>query len=500
MFENMVAVGDNNNEDKIIISISLLAGVSLLIFLHLMCLYVGALAIITALLENAIVYYFLVSKKYKQALLYMCLFYTTSYSNTVFFGTSRGLETIYSIENIPLFHGYLMLLSFFFLFIIVCFPKKEQIRKNSNSLSIFAAYTILSGLVMGFLSILVNGFQYRAIISDINQCVVPTLMILICLNAFNEDHFFSKKYFSLVIHIFISYIIIAWITTSLGIYADFVQTRDKVLMLPLPSFYMSCIILFIGLMKTYKDKAIIIVAFMSTIYFQLSFDSCMNGKSWMVFTASVLVGLYYLFKNIKHNFILYGTVIGAFAVFAIKLVPIVNSFISETENLKLLEFVSIFEAADSGNLDDMDQSSRFRFVELINVSEQYVEQPIFALPGRGYGGSIHSNGYFWDRSESGFTMDQYDSDKFYRLHESMNVIYLKFGIIGLLFFVLILFKLVKGIKYSPLCFVGFIWLLFFWGYENSLLFIGLPALVFGFLCVNNKFPSTNYDGVDTTTK
>lgn len=476
----------DNSDNKITINTFLLLGVSLLIILHLMCLYVGSLAILVALLENILIYCFLLKGDSKKAMMYMCVFYTTSYSNPVFFGTSRGLDTIYCVENLPLLHGYLMLLSFFLLFGIVILSKRERIRVSSNTLSIFATFTVFSGLLMGFLTILINGFQYRAIISDINQCVVPTLMILVCLDVFNSDQLFAKKYFSLIIHIFISYVIIAWITTTLGIYADFVQVRDNVLMLPLPSFYISCIILFIGLMKSYKDKLILIVAFLSTIFFQLTYDSCMNGKSWIVFTATILVGLYYLAKNIKRSFLLYGILFISLAIGGIKLAPKVNSFISDTENLKLLEFVSLFEAADSGNLDDMDQSSRFRFIEFINVSEQYIEQPIFALLGRGYGGSIHSNGYFWDKSESGFTMDQYESDKFYRLHESMNAIYLKFGILGLFFFILLLIKLLKGTKYSPWCFVGFIWFLFFWGYENSLLFIGLPAMVFGYISTNKK--------------
>ena len=474
-------------EDKITINYLLLAGVSSLIILHLMCLYVSSLAVFIAVLENIFVYFLLFKGDYKTALIYMCLFYATSYSNPLFFGTSRGIDTIYCVENLPFVHGYLMLLSFFILFICVKLSKKVKKNEAPSTVSAFAIYTICSGVLMGLFTILINGFQYRAIISDLNQCVNPALMILVFGEVFGEDPIYGKKYSSLIIHIILSYIIIAWVTTTLNIYADFVQVRDKVLMLPLPSFYFSSIILFLGLMKTRKDRLVIIIAFLSTVLFQLSFDSCMNGKSWIVFTTTILVGLYYLTKIMKNNFILFGIVLVVLGFFAIKMAPKVNSYISDTQNTKLLEFVSMFEAADSGDLDDMDQSSRFRFIEFLNVTDQYIKEPIFALTGRGYGGSIHSNGFFTVRSESGFTDDQYDSDKFYRLHESMNVLYLKFGLIGLFFFVLILFQLIKGIKSSPFCYIGFVWLLFFWGYENSLLFIGLPSMVFGYLnAIHNK--------------
>ena len=475
----------HSSENRITINISLLLGLSLLISLHLVCLYVSALAIIIAIIENILVYNFLFKGNYKTALIYMCVFYTTNYGNAVFFGTAHDLDTIYFIENLPLLHGGLMILSFVMLFLTLKLSVRKIKHTTSNILSKFSIYTICTGVLMGFLSIIVNGFQYRAIISDINQCVIPALMILFFLDVL-EDTLFAKKYFSLVFHILISYIIIGWVTITLNIYADFVQVREKVLMLPLPSFYISSVILFIGMMRTGKDKLIIVVAFLSTIYFQLFYDSCMNGKSWIVFTTTIIVGLYYLAKNIKRSFILYSSFFVVLSVFAIKLAPKVSSVILDTENLKLLEFVSLFEAADSGDLDDMDQSSRFRFIEFINVTEQYIDEPSFALTGRGYGGSIHSNGYFSVRSESGFTDDQYDSNKFYRLHESMNVIYLKFGLIGLFFFILILCKLLKGFKNSPWSYIGFIWMLFFWGYQNSLLFIGLPAMVYALLCANHN--------------
>ena len=482
----MVAFNDVKLGEKIRINLFLLAGVSLLIIVHLISLYISSLAILIAILENLIIYFFIFKKNCKTALIFMCLFYTTSYSNALFFGSARGLDTVYSVENLPLFHGYLMLLSFIVLFVNVKCTKRTRIRKKSNSISVFAVYTICSGLLMGLCTILINGFQYRAIISDLNQCVNPALMILVFLEIFEEDPLFANKYVSIVIHILLSYVIIAWFTTTLNIYADFVQVRDKVIMLPLPSFYISSIILFIGLMKTYRDRLMIFIAFISTVYFQLSFDSCMNGKSWIVFVATILISLYYISKRLKRNYILYATVFILLGFFTIKILPQINSFITDTKNTKLLEFVSMFEAANSGDLDDMDESSRFRIIEFLNVTDQYMQEPFFALAGRGYGGSIHANGFFIVRSESGFTDDQYDSDKFYRLHESMNVIYLKFGLIGLFFFISILIKLVKGVKYSPWCFLGAIWFFFFWGYENALLFIGLPAMIYGFICANQK--------------
>lgn len=470
----------NRSDDKITINIFLLLGLTMLIILHLMCLYAVGLAIILAIIENIIVFYYLLKGYNKKALIYMCLFYTTNYGDPVFFGTSHKLDTIYYIENIPVFHGFLTLLSFFILWINVCSLKGTVKKSTSNILSEFVTYTFFAGVLMGLFTIIINGFQYRAVINDISKCIIPALVILVFIKVFRDDPLYARKYLSLVFHIILSYIIIAWITTTFGIYADFVQERQNVLMLPLPSFYLSSIILFLGLMHSFREKIIVFLAFLSTIYFQLFFDSCMNGKSWFVFVTTILVAIYLLARNsIKRSLLLYVTVFLILVVSIIKLAPQVDVFISNTENLKLLEFVSMFEAADSGDMDDMDQSSKARFVEFINVADQYIKEPIFALTGRGYGGSIHSNGFFVKRTESGYSADQYDSDKFYALHESVNILFLKFGLVGLFFFTLIIFRLIKGFKYSPWCYIGFIWLLFFWGYQNALLFIGVPAMISG---------------------
>lgn len=483
----MIALNSFNTkvEDKITINYFLLSGLSLFIFLNLLSITISGLAIVLAIIENILIYYFLLSGKNKRALLYMFVFYATNYGNPVFFGTGQNIDTIYYVESVPLLHGYLAIFSFFILYYNVFSSKITKIN-NSNILETFAYYTFIVGTIMGLFTIVINGFQYRAIISDINQCIIPAMMILVFFKLFKEDPIFLNKYLSLAFHIILSYIVIAWVTSTLGIYANFVDVREKVLMLPIPSFYITSIILFIGLMKTGRDRIVVIIAFLSTVYFQLFFDSCMNGKSWFVFVTTLLVVFYYLANNARYKLFSYAAVAVIMIASLIYIAPKVDSYISDTENTKLLEFVSVFEAVDSGSLDDMDQSSRFRFIEFINVAEQYLDQPLFALPGRGYGGSIHSNGYFVVRSESGFSNDQYDTDKFYRLHESVNVIFLKFGIIGLVFLVIILINLIKGIKISPWCYIGLIWVLFFWGYQNSLLFFGVPAVVIGFIGNNSK--------------
>jgi hypothetical protein len=135
--EDVKSVSTSKVENKITINYPLLLGLSLLIILNLLSLYVGGLAILLGVVENILIFYLLLKGDSKRALLFMCLFYTTNYGNPVFFGTSRGLETIYCVETLPLFHGYLMLLMFFLVSGGVGLIKKNII-KSSNMRTNFA--------------------------------------------------------------------------------------------------------------------------------------------------------------------------------------------------------------------------------------------------------------------------------------------------------------------------------------------------------------------------
>ena len=141
---------------------------------------------------------------------------------------------------------------------------------------------------MGIVSVLYNGFQYRAWVTDIFQCLVPALMVLVITYVNDKNKDFSVKIKTIIFHLLLSYVIIAWLTILLNIYADLGGEREKVLMTPIPCFYIPSLILFIGLLRKRSDKIIVLAAYASSISFQFFFDSTMNGKSWFVFITSIL--------------------------------------------------------------------------------------------------------------------------------------------------------------------------------------------------------------------
>ena len=74
---------------------------------------------------------------------------------------------------------------------------------------------------------------------------------------------------------------------------------------------------------------------------------------------------------------------------------------------------------------------------------------------------------------------QWNHGTFYRPHETLNVIFLYHGLIGLCFYIYSLFFVFKNSKKSPWLLIGGIWFLLFYGYSITLSAFGMTALLLG---------------------
>ncbi len=463
--------------------LSLLVG---LILLHLFIITSVSLAQIVSVLEAIIILVFLVKKRFSTAVFLFGVFILTSYDIKFFFAHPVGVEEVYNVAFLPIFSVYFYLLLSFVIFAISLYRIiKYRIRFN-NPFVRFALFALIVQIPMGLFSMITDGFSVLALTRDIKTNIVPALWGISFYVLFYSSDSYSLRYEKLIIHVLLAYVVVGIITSSLGYFLVRYE-RSTILYLPLASFFFSSIILFLDRFHRKRDKVLIIVLFAFTVFFQLFFDSCLNGKSWFVFVTVICVELYYIVKKVSFKSILVkvsavSLIVIAFTALSAKIV----SFVNNSENGKLLEFVSLFEGAKTGNLDEVDDSAQFRFLEFITISEYYRDHPQFLLLGKGITGSVPNAGYFV-YSETAFSDDQYQNNQFSVMHESLNVIYLKCGLIGLMFFIVVLVNGFKRIKYDALFYIGCVWLFFYWAYSINLLFIGLPA----FLIAYHKMEITN---------
>lgn len=472
-----------NTDDVLYINYKMLIGIVALMLLHLIGVYHLWIGAAVAILEALIILRYLVIGNYAKSLYLWGMFMMTSYDTFSFFGIAAGNDKLYSLVTLPVVGVYFSFFYFIFLFVGVIIKKKSTNLRLTNPYVKFANYTIIAGLLMGLIFNLQNGLYKNAIIADIGMSLIPAIMLIVFSYFITKDRLFMKKYQNILFHMLLAYTIVAWITISLGVYCNFDSSRTKVLMLPLASVFLTSIILFYPMLKNIQDKIFLLLSYASTIIFQLAFDSCLNGKSWIIFVISIIVASYVAIKASFYNNVIKGVLtITMLGVVFLLLLPKFNVYTQNSDNVKLQDFLTLFDAGRSGDIDDLGSSSGYRVLELINSAEEHLRQPVYLPFGRGYGGYVPSNGYFfWKGYDDGtFSEEQYKFDKFYAVHGTMNITLLKFGFVGLIWVIIICISTFLKIRFNIWFYLGFTWLFYFWGYSINLLFFGLPTLIIAY--------------------
>lgn len=470
----------SNKDKEITVDYKYLILLCSLLFIHLLGLYKPFFAFGVSLVEALIIILLLMLNKVDKALLALGTIVIATYDNAFFFAEPFGNERLFSIINLPFLSNY------FILVITLLFSPKPLlwlIKNYTSSMPIlvkFGFWTMIVGLCVCILSFLSGNLYFPALRTDLTSLVLSSLWTIIFFYHFTHKKNLAFQYEKLVFHSIIAYIIVGFITSSLGVFLVR-GARELYLLLPLASFFISSVLLFSDKVEKFSDKIFILLLAILVIYFQLFYDSCLNGKSWIVFSCVLLVKvLNILNKHIKNIYaVLMLSVLTCVLLFSI-FSSSINEYINKSENEKLLEFVSIFDSAKSGDIDDMGDSAQFRIIEFISISEYYLDNPLHFITGKGIGGYVPNYGYF-PFSLTAFTENQFADNKFYSMHETINVTYLKFGIWGLLYLMALLIDIVKNVNKSPWFFVGGVWVVFFWSYSLNILFFALPMLVFAYV-------------------
>jgi hypothetical protein len=270
------------------------------------------------------------------------------------------------------------------------------------------------------------------------------------------------------------------ISTKRGIYGD-----KEIILMPLSFFYSTSICIFL-FYKEYKSKITIFILAILSLVIQLTYPNALTGKSWLGILYIFFAILIILFQR-KQKKALFSIII-CFAVFLISMHVILENPNTE-KNLSFSKLKQAFMLVSITNSDwykYLPDSPKTRIEEILNTGIEYYKKPYYLITGKGYGGSIkdHRNtfGYY---NEFAFSIDQYNHNTFTSMHETVAVIFLKFGLWGILSFLYIFFLGVANFLRTPWSVIGTLWFIFFVGYSFNLALFGIPALVLG-LYESNK--------------
>lgn len=240
------------------------------------------------------------------------------------------------------------------------------------------------------------------------------------------------------------------------------------------------LLFFVPLFSTYSSKLdknvkslkiIGILAILIVIFFKPS------GKELIIIAFIPLLLLYQYAIHYKIKKIFFFVPI--FIIIFVILVSTLPSrlFANQLFSIKFTEALSLLNIFNwIRDPYQLPPSPRFRVIEFLNILKANFENIFFVLFGRGFGGFFSFDYYPLHVIEaSAFDLDQLTRGLFYRPHESLNVILLKHGLIGILYWVGVLTYMLKEYKTSFFYIISFIWLFLFYGYSFIYPTIGIVA-------------------------
>ena len=357
-------------------------------------------------------------------------------------------------------------------------------------LGITGAISFLIGFVLNDNNIMSSHVFWDAFVTDLRLFILLafafTSTIILMRNPATKDGFQQSCYYILL------GITGATITSILlgfkGYYA-----HEETMLAPIVVCFAPCIIAFIKEEKVLKYIDWIFV--IAIIILSLSCPNTMGSKWFLIIFASLL---YLVWKelHIKSTALL---IVLAFA--GLYIVPILGETISvlvsgsDLASFKLSQALRMLDFFSSGSFESwfmsLDRSAQFRVDEPWNILLEYEEKPLYALFGKGFGGTIIQHTSFLDWAGPGaFSDDQVRLGVYYNMHETLSMVFLRHGIVGLVFFVSVIYYLIKHMR-SPWALFALLWFVFFWTYGISFR-LGAIALAIAFSEVNSlKYGKNN---------
>lgn len=446
-----------------------------------------------AILEWAVLFSLALQKQYFKSYCMLIAFIMTSFETTTF--TSEVVSddaTVYSIYSLPLVRSILCYA--FIIFLCIAFRARyhadfkakirsfPEVRKVLN----FFPVMLISGIITGLLVFIVNdngvatsGWYFTKYVEFTIKIITLMSLIysaaLICIGDPEKRRQLEKFCEQLIICAALA----TTITLIIGL-RGYYGSKGTLIFMPLATSIAAALILFCGFKRANRLVYFLIGAIFS---FEIMFvaGSHMGSKFYLVPAASFIILVLKGMRNGKLGSFA-GFIFILFIVIAGSGLTITSTYIGTYNNWKLNQLLQLFEFRGNTLASwyfQLPNSPRIRVDEFMSTLYEYIQKPWYLLFGKGTAGTItHLWGNtIWTIKGSGAFSDyEIDSGIFMFMHESLNVLFIRHGLLGLSFFVSVIIMLVKKMLKSPWALIALIWFVFYWGTYRSW-WIGAIALI-----------------------
>lgn len=243
--------------------------------------------------------------------------------------------------------------------------------------------------------------------------------------------------------------------------------------------------LFLLLLFEEKINPFTLIIYIAAIILQVLFNA--GGKTLLILGFSIVLLVMRLVAKKKIKTLIFLGSVGLLAiVFSYTRITILlsKSVMFQSKFAQVLDLLNISKLS----LSTMSFSPRHRIVEFFNILEGYRQEPFFALFGKGYMGTIKDYlNLFIYRPTGVFDQIQWESNCFYNVHETLNVMFLQSGFLGLFFYIAVLIQFIKNFTKSYWFIIGGVWFLLFYQYSATIVLFGCPCLILGLIELSEDY-------------
>lgn len=419
---------------------------------------------------------------------YLC-FYIIFITASMEFGQFVGTDEFYGFKNFKLLGINIAVWSIMPLFvkfiftsdIISLFHKRKSYVKTF--IIVISSFTLIATMT-GLINILINDNNvgnFNSVLSVFLDATYIFFYILICIlvvgsviNKYKENIDVIKK---CLLSIFMGFgfsIFFTILTGTFGNYGGLDSLRVSNLVMLFPLFL---VIPFFGGIKKRINIFLILIS-VTVVLFALYYNA--NGKMILLTLAAPFLILILLYRNQKKLPALILTIM--FPIFIIAFISLVfyQGGMSRILSIKIEQTFSLLAIWRPDWLESMNGSPKARIAEFLNICLEYYQKPYYLITGKGYLGSIRDHlNMFGNMSLSGFSYIEWINGSFYKMHETLNNLFLANGLLGIAFYIYIIKLLFTKYHISEFLMVGSIWFLLFYGYSVTLAMFGVACLIVG---------------------
>lgn len=452
-----------------------------------------SISMIIILLELMVLTYYFIKKDMTSYIGMYLMFLCLSFE----FDVLVGVKEFYGFKNFRIFGINLGIIALLPVLLKAIFKgiKIEMIKREYPKLYKFCKTIIfinVVGIISGLFQILINdnfirsmeGFVGDFIGISYSMILMPLLLIISIAYLISWEREKLRKLRGYLIAILIGVVIsmiVSLATESFGQYGGI-----RTLLVTNVIRYTPFMLLF-PFYKTYKSaKGILIFGVIGAI---LTITYNATGKMIILYMLVPFGVIALLWKNMKRPLAILILSLSPIVIIAsVKVVAMLRAN-SVLFDFKLNQVLSILKFWEPNWIMDMPLSPRTRIIEFISIAYEYIKKPWFFILGKGYMGTItdHTGILNAQFILGGYSMNQWVNGTFYRVHETLNLLFLYHGLFGICFYVYMIKEVLKSFTKSPWILIGGFWFLMVYGFSVTMTAFGITALLLGYIEIEHDW-------------